>query len=85
MRFLRQRAIGQYILDFYCPEYRLGVEVDGSIHDIVEVQERDKNRTAVLLECVGITIVRFTNEEIIATNPKDWYAKIQETLTKPPK
>jgi very-short-patch-repair endonuclease len=81
MRFLRQRTVGHFILDFYCPEYRLGIEVDGSIHDLPEVQEHDKNRTEVLLECAGIILVRFTNEEILGTNPKEWYAKIQEALT----
>ena len=32
-KFRRQRSVGAYVLDFYCPSERLAVEVDGSVHD----------------------------------------------------
>ena len=81
MRFVRQKVVGHYILDFYCHEFRLGIEVDGSIHDLPEVQERDKNRELDLLEDGGITLVRFTNEEIQTGRTADWYQRILAACT----
>ena len=46
--FRRQHPIGPFILDFYCPEARLGVEVDGAVHDDPKQIERDRRRTAWL-------------------------------------
>ncbi|MFA6949639.1 MAG: DUF559 domain-containing protein [Lentimicrobiaceae bacterium] len=50
--------------DFYCYEKKLVVEVDGSVHDTSEAKERDEARTHEL-ENVGITVLRFSNEEIL--------------------
>jgi very-short-patch-repair endonuclease len=44
--FRRQHPISHFIVDFYCHELRLVIEVDGSIHDMEEQRERDLNRTA---------------------------------------
>ena len=74
-------VMGRYVLDFYCHEFRLGVEVDGSIHDLPEVQERDINREMALLEDGGITLVRFTNEEIQTSKVDDWYQRILAACT----
>ena len=48
LRFRRQHPIGPYILDFYCDERRLAVEVDGQMHDQPEALEHDARRTAWL-------------------------------------
>jgi very-short-patch-repair endonuclease len=48
LRFIRQAPAGQYVLDFYCPACRLVIEVDGAVHDVAEVQERDARRQAAL-------------------------------------
>lgn len=50
-----------YILDYYCPRYRLGVEIDGSSHEGRE--QLDQARTDNLLKC-GISIIRFRNDQI---------------------
>ena len=63
LKFRRQHPVSRFIVDFYCHEKRLVVEVDGSIHDEPEVKERDANRE-VELQNLGLTIARFTNEEI---------------------
>ena len=63
MRFLRQKPIDNYILDFYCPEKKIGIEIDGSQHYTEEGMEYDKIRTDIL-KGYKITIIRFTNEEI---------------------
>ena len=63
IRFLRQKPIDNYILDFYCPEKKIGIEVDGSQHYTKEGIEYDKIRTEIL-NAYKIKIIRFTNKEI---------------------
>ena len=60
-KFRRQQGIGPYILDFYCPELRLCIELDGSSHDYK--YEYDEQRTRFLSE-QGIRVVRFQNEQM---------------------
>ncbi|MGH2574693.1 MAG: endonuclease domain-containing protein, partial [Ignavibacteria bacterium] len=62
-RFRRQFSIGNYILDFYCPELKLAVEVDGATHLTNQEIEQDKFRQESL-ENLGINFLRFTNTEI---------------------
>lgn len=64
LKFRRQHPIGKFIPDFYCHELKLAVEVDGNIHELEDVEERDSGRTYMLTEW-GITVIRFTNEEVI--------------------
>lgn len=64
--FLRQKPILFYIADFYCAELLLVIEIDGSSHDTK--QEEDANRTFAL-ETQGITVVRYTNNQIIHSLP----------------
>ena len=63
-KFRRQQGIGPYVLDFYCPELRLCVELDGSSHNYRF--EYDEQRTAFLNE-QGIRVVRFRNEQVWAS------------------
>ena len=63
LKFRRQHPLHYYIADFYCHEKRLIVEVDGGIHLHAEVKEHDENRSAEL-ERLGITVIRFTNDQI---------------------
>jgi very-short-patch-repair endonuclease len=64
LKFRRQHPIHYYIADFYCHEKRLIIEVDGGIHLVDRVREHDEKRTAEL-DRLGITVIRFTNEQII--------------------
>lgn len=64
LKFRRQHPINQFIVDFYCHEKRLVVEVDGGIHNDIEVKERDEGREAEL-QNFGLRIIRFKNEEIM--------------------
>lgn len=64
LKFRRQHPANHFILDFYCHEFLLAVEVDGSVHDSEEAKEYDANRTAEL-ENYGITVVRFQNELVL--------------------
>ena len=61
MKFRRQQGIGPYVLDFYCPELRLCVELDGSSHDYK--YEYDEQRTE-FLQKQGICVLRFRNEQV---------------------
>ena len=63
-KFRRQHAITKYIVDFYCHECKLAIELDGYHHKKDETKEYDKARTALLNE-YGITVLRFWNEEVI--------------------
>jgi very-short-patch-repair endonuclease len=62
-RFTRQRIIGNFIIDFYCPKALLAVEVDGSQHYSEAGIERDEERTA-FLESLYIMVLRFTNHAV---------------------
>ncbi len=64
-RFRRQHPIDIFIVDFYCHEHKLVIEVDGDIHYGNEVKEYDLGRSAEI-EKLGIKVIRFTNEEIIS-------------------
>ena len=62
--FRRQHPIKYFIADFYCAKADLIVEVDGGVHNNPDNKEWDINRTAEL-EKSGITVIRFTNEEVL--------------------
>jgi len=64
-KFRRQHPISFFIVDFYCHEYKMVIEVDGEIHNDDESIEYDKNRTAELNK-FGIRVLRFTNEEVFS-------------------
>ena len=63
IKFRRQHGVLHYILDFYCSELKLAIEIDGSSHDSEEAQEYDAERQSAI-ENLGIQFLRFTNEEI---------------------
>lgn len=62
-RFLRQKIIDNYIVDFYCAKAKLAIEVDGSQHYETEGIQKDEERSRVI-ERYGIEILRFTNLDI---------------------
>jgi methylmalonyl-CoA mutase len=64
IKFRRQHIIDKYIADFISLENKLIVEVDGSIHQLPENKENDKQRTERLNE-LGYTVIRFTNNEVL--------------------
>jgi very-short-patch-repair endonuclease len=61
--FRRQHPIDIFIVDFYCHELKLVIEVDGGIHTEIKVAEYDKGREAEI-ERFGLKIIRFTNHEV---------------------
>jgi very-short-patch-repair endonuclease len=64
LKFRRQHPVDIFILDFYCHERKLAIEVDGEIHNNEDQKEWDENRTFELNE-FGIKILRFSNDDVI--------------------
>ena len=62
-QFNRQKPLGQYIVDFYCPKARLVIEVDGGQHYTEEGKEYDRERS-LYLASLGVTVLRFSNAEV---------------------
>ena len=60
IRFQRQKAIGNFIADFYCHKAKLIVELDGSQHDTEKGKQSDEIRTQVLEE-FGLKVIRIPN------------------------
>lgn len=63
-KFLRQKPIGNFIVDFYCHELKLAIEVDGETHILNNEIDYDVLRTNNLNE-YGIKVIRFWNDEIL--------------------
>ena len=63
-KFRRQHPIGLYIVDFYCHQLNLVIEIDGDYHNIQEQIEKDKERTQNL-ETDGLQLIRFTNKDVM--------------------
>ena len=63
IRFQRQKAIDNFIADFYCHKAKLVIEIDGSQHRTAEGIQKDEYRTEIL-EGYDLKIIRFTNQQI---------------------
>ena len=69
LRFRRQYGIGNFILDFYCPQIKLCIELDGDYHFHVSQPYSDAERDDILLKKYGIYTLRFENK-IVFTQPQ---------------
>ncbi len=78
LKFRRQHPVDRFILDFYCHECKLAVELDGGIHDSAYQQLYDEARTAILNRH-GIRVIRFRNEEVLK-DPQSVLEKIAASL-----
>jgi very-short-patch-repair endonuclease len=63
LKFRRQHPVGPYIVDFYCAEKHLVVELDGGQHAVNDKQDRERD---YYLEREGYSVIRFWNNEILA-------------------
>ena len=61
LKFRRQHVISGFVVDFYCDELKLAIEIDGKVHE--KQKEYDECRQ-MLIELKGISFIRITNEEI---------------------
>jgi very-short-patch-repair endonuclease len=76
--FYRQKPVGEYIADFYCPAAKLVVEVDGGQHFTDETMEYDRVRSEHMAG-LGLRVLRFTNTEVLE-NMKGVLEKIENEL-----
>ena len=80
LKFRRQHPIDKYIVDFYCHEALLVVELDGSVHDLDRIKRYDKKREIEITK-MGLKIIRFTNEEVLF-DAENTINKLKEYLIK---
>ena len=83
LKFTRQKPLDEYIVDFYCAELMLAIEIDGDSH--AEQEQYDKSRTENLNK-YGIEVIRYTNAEV-QDNLEGVYQDLRERVSvmKPPK
>ena len=79
-KFRRQYSIDQFVIDFYSPEIKFAIELDGDVHNHPDQKEYDVKRQEYL-ETFGITFLRITNEELMS-NANFAFAKIEEAIKK---
>lgn len=63
-KFRRQHSVGPYVLDFYCPEEKLAVELDSAAHDHDGAARREVFRTTYLA-AAGVRVVRFESRDVV--------------------
>ncbi len=63
-KFRRQYGVDQYVIDFYCPELKLAIEIDGESHIHQGAEEYDYFREEHI-KTYGIRFLRFTNDEVL--------------------
>ncbi len=78
VKFRRQHGIGRYIVDFYCAECALVIELDGDSHYQEGAQDYDKLRDEFMF-AVGLRVLRFTNQQV-TINLDGVVQKISEIL-----
>lgn len=64
VKFRRQHPISKFIVDFYCHQYKLVIELDGEVHQEKDQKERDLGREEELRD-LGLRIIRFSNDSVI--------------------
>lgn len=77
-KFRRQNSVDRFVIDFYCPELKLAVEIDGNVHDKSDQKEHDDRRQEYI-EKYGISFLRITNEELLA-NPNMAFKRIEGAI-----
>ena len=62
-QFLRQKPIGNFIVDFYCPKLKLVIEIDGDSHGYIKAIQRDEIKEKYLLK-IGIELIRYDDLDV---------------------
>jgi very-short-patch-repair endonuclease len=77
-KFFRQYSVGNYILDFYCPQIKLALEIDGGQHNKNVNIKKDGERSR-FLKSFGIKVVRFWNNDVLK-NTEGVYEEIDKKI-----
>ena len=75
VQFHRQVPLDKFIVDFYCHELKLAVEIDGITHEGSEAEQRDETRQK-RLEDLGVSFIRFADNDV-KTNIQGYYTALQ--------
>jgi very-short-patch-repair endonuclease len=81
-KFRRQHGVGPYILDFYCPEHKLAIEIQGGVHNDVLRSDYDTERKAYW-ESEGIRVLYFENRALLEL-PERVVEAIKAAVLEPP-
>jgi len=68
-KFRRQHSIGAWVVDFYCPQVKLIIEVDGAAHFTKQGKLYDSIRDEAIFNELGITVLRIANRRIVRDLP----------------
>lgn len=79
-KFRRQYSIDQFVIDFYSPEIKFAIELDGDVHNNPDQKEYYVKRQKYL-ETFGIAFLRITNDELLG-NANLAFAKIEDAIKK---
>ncbi|WP_395742844.1 endonuclease domain-containing protein [Prosthecobacter sp.] len=82
-KFRRQHPVPPYVLDFYCADLKLAVELDGGQHNSDEGRQHDKARDAYL-QSLGIETLRFTNDDVMRHTDSVMSVIWKKTVKHPP-
>jgi len=80
LKFRRQHSIENYIVDFYCPELKLAIELDGQYHASYAMQTLDQERN-IQIQKFGITVLRFENK-VVFEQPEEIINQIRKISKK---
>ncbi len=76
LKFIRQKVIDHFIVDFYCPSKQLAIEIDGTIHEKQKMYDKKRSDT---LTTYGVSIIRVENDDVLH-NIGTVVKKIEECL-----
>ena len=77
LKFTRQKPLDEYIVDFYCAELKLAIEIDGDTH--ARQKQYDKDRTKALNKH-GVEVIRYTNADVL-NNLEGVYQDLQKRIS----
>ncbi len=63
-RFLKDQTIGLYNFNFYCPNLRIAIEIDGYAHEFLDIHNQDAPKK-LHISSLGITVLRFTDYQVL--------------------
>lgn len=81
LKFRRQHSVGPYILDFYCPQIRLNIELDGEVHSTSAAMDHADARARFLINEKDIWMIRFENR-VVFENPSQIVEEIRKVAQK---
>ena len=81
LKFRRQSSIENYIVDFYCPQYKIIIELDGELHFTQEQVDKDQKRDQRLKE-LGYKVLRYENL-VVFDHPDFIFDDIKQIITTP--